>query len=193
MQATTTRNMSIDLLFGAPGLFFPYPLIDARICSNVARVVHMYPSSGPKWIRPKRKPIRALNCKKSRTRRRCRLFMKREENPPSFPSPDLPYIYFSSYIYPSICSSGFRLPIIFTLREYPPPIFLFLFTCAAFPVLLVASRCRFHAFVTRERSHEHRVDPIPADPMENGDPRRNGTTRGLRNVFRASRDASYPS
>lgn len=71
-----------------------------------------------KWIRPKRKPSRALNCKKARrTHAQTMSFIREKRIPPPRLPPSILvvlYIYFSPYIYPSIYLSAFRSLIIFT-------------------------------------------------------------------------------
>lgn len=80
-----------------------------------------------KWIRPKRKPTRALNCKKVGRAQICSAVYSGKRESLSFPCVYRLYSYFSPYIYPSIYLSAFRSPIIFTPmrdRLFLPPLFL---------------------------------------------------------------------
>lgn len=106
-----------------------------------------------KWIRPKRKPTRALNCKKvgrsrARTDMQCRLFGEKRI---SLFSLRLSVVQLFLPLYLSIyLSVGLPLTDHFyagARPSLPPSLISLLFTCVdRIPVPLVASRCRFHAF-----------------------------------------------
>lgn len=120
-----------------------------------------------KWIRSKRKPSRALNCKKARrTRAQTMSFICEKRIPPPRLPPSIRcIIYLFLPLYLSIHLSV-RLPLtdhFYADATISSSLFLIflLFTCI--PIPLVAPRYRFHAFVTREWFHEHCIGSIFVD------------------------------
>lgn len=140
-----------------------------------------------KWIRPKRKPTRALNCKKAgRTRAQTPVsFIRGKRIPPPLLPPSIRCIYLFLPLYLSIHLSV-RLPFadhFYADATISPSLPYFssfhLYSSSARCVPLSFSRVCHSRTVARALTRFSRI--------ENGDPRRNGTTQGITKQFASVR------
>jgi len=143
--------------------------------------INISDGSGSGW----REKTRVLDCKKV-GRTRAVIYSWKKDRPLFSPSlcisiSSLIFIYLS--IYPASVYRSFLRQ-----REHLSLFSLFFFFL---PVCRSSSaRCRFHAFVTRKTvAWASRWPDFLRSDIENA--RRNGITQGLRNNFRASKDALY--